>query len=185
MSEAHYYLRAVFPPEEIRGENIKVYLFFKEMFAADKFWNKNRNRADKEEFWIELSTDFPNIAKYINTLNLPKPNNSNTLSAYLIWGEEDGLEDEIEINSTILKWSSEQSDFLNLDGVADFLKSEYGAIDVRWTSEMLIDCFKILEMESGNEVVDAILNKPKENLPTFLNNHPLLNAKIAEKLTED
>lgn len=185
MSEERYYLRAIFPTEVVKGVDAEVVYFFKEMIAADKFWDKNRDRAEGEEFWEELSTNFPTVAKYINSLNLPKPYNSNTLSAVLIWGHEDSLEDEIIINGTIFKWSSEQSDFLNLDGVADFLKSEYDAIDVRWTSEALTDHFELLEMDAGNEVVGAILNLKKEDLPTFLNIHPTLDALIAEKLSED
>jgi len=185
MSEAHYYLRAIFPFEVVKGVDAKVVYFFKEMFATDKFWDKNKNRADKEEFWIELSTNFPTVAKYINSLNLPKPYNSNTLFGYLIWGHEDSLDDNILIHGSTFKWSCDQSSFLNLDGIANFLKSEYGAIDVRWTTDELTDHFELLEMESGNEVIEAILNKPKEDLPTFLNIHPLLDAKIAEKLTED
>lgn len=186
MSEAYYIFKATFQNELKKKDIQNIKSFFREMGKAHVWWNNNREKAAYKEFWTELSNKFPTVSKYINTqTTYVKPHNHNSLSGLLIWlPPENDLDEYLTIKTHTVKFCGEQSTFLTLDGLATFFKSHFGAVDTRWGSDEYLDMEEILDMEAGNDVVNAILNQKKENLPVFMNVHPLLDAKIAEKLKE-
>lgn len=187
MSESHYYLRAILPVEKGKETQLAIAKFIQEVYVAHNFWNKNRERAETDEFKTELSINFPTVAKYINSLNLPQPYTPNALCGTLMWGDPNYHEEDIVLSDdgTRFKWSSKQSCFLNLDGVVEFIKKEFNAIDVRWTSEELLDAWDFMDNEDGGEILQAILNMDKEDLAAFIHIHPILDNYISAKLAED
>ena len=183
MSEAFYIFKATFLNQLKKKDIQNIESFFRNMGAALSWWDHNRKNFCNVTY-TEFSKKFPEITKYINTIITP-PYKNNDLVGLLPWlPPEDDLDEYLTIESHTVKFSGEQSTFLTMDGLANYFKSHFGATDARWGSDEFLDMEEILDMEAGNEIVEAILNQDDKTLPLFINIHPLLDAKIAEKLSK-
>lgn len=170
MMSEFYYLKATFPQPLKKKEIIALKNFFKEMYNAADYWQEQ-----EKDFRLNCKKLFPTIALYLKGANM-----NNLSGTFLYKIEDDDL--DLDINGTELIYRGyEQSSYLDLDRLANFLKSHFGTIDVRYMSESEMEISDYIDMEMNNEIIEDIL-KHKEILPTLLRINPILDAKIAEAL---
>lgn len=184
MSEAFYYMKAIFPQPLNKKEKEDITSFFTEMCDAADHWHKHREFSDEEVFWNDFQTRFPVVSQYISSIkSLTRPYNGNSFTGVLMHRTDEDITDRIFLEGSEFYLSSEQSSFFSPDHIGNFLKSHFGAVIFRWGDDIEIDYHGILDAEITNEILTDLL-KQKEILPTLIGINPILDAKIAETLNK-
>ena len=174
MGSCFYYLRVTFPTA-LTAEKVKSLTDFFVQAAE----------AEDEEYELGVKTTFKALAKKYPAINHPeieKVWDDLRISGQIsVQGEALGVKE----GTTVLRYGNEVSHMADWGPLCDVMKEVFGASHAIWTSDESdgVDPGSVLDLQIFDDIVEKILNQPKNSLPTFLGIHPALDGMIADKLS--
>jgi hypothetical protein len=144
MGEACYYIKGYNCSKET-FEKIKE--FFLEGSKAEDWWQEHRG-IDREgkrgEFWSEFEQNFPLVTKYMKFRKLFGKDCNNDLAGELDFGTEEDIGDSMYLDEDEFRYSAVIWHCATWDGIANYLKKEFGLKNVRWISEEDANMFDLI-----------------------------------------
>ena len=145
MGEATYYLKACFKSGMEAKKNLEpIRAFLKEGCRAETFWRENRDKKP-ETFWPEFEKQFPRVTEFAKYAGVFGEDSNNGLAGVLNFGDEDFVENALRKESgPIILYSAYVWHFADWEPMANFIVSKWGAKEVRWISDELLNPFDLL-----------------------------------------
>ena len=146
MGECSYFLKAKFASHEkalVAAESLGKTLA--EVGEAYAFWQANRGKKNREEFWAEFEGKFPLAIEVLKLTRDVEVGGDchNGLAGKLSYCDQNAS--EVEVDGNEVKYSALVWHMADWDGLADWIKSALKAKAVTWASEEMIDPFDGLD----------------------------------------
>lgn len=172
MGSCCYYMRAVFAQP----------LTTKKVRDIQDFFLQASKAEDDDDFstkcsWKDITKKYP---------ALKHPIIKKEWRSLRIYGSDDVLYNlDAKEGQTIVRYRNEVSHLASWQPLCHIMTDVFGATDAKWISDEIDNASPdyILEYEDDKDIVEAILDKPSADLPTFLGIHPVLDARIAAILS--
>jgi hypothetical protein len=139
MGEATYYMKGNNCSEETLE---KIREFFKEGARAGDWWQEHRDyelEGRCDQFWSEFEVEFPLVTKYTKCIGIFGGDCNNDPAGQLDFGDEDEIDDNLELKGSQMKYSAYVWHFADWNGLMEFLQEEFGLKKCRWLSDENID----------------------------------------------
>lgn len=172
MGTCQYYLKASWAAPLTKAQADAVYEFFRQAGAYENASYRGKVTP------AELRRDFPLVARLSKAERVDLR-------------VQDAMDQDVcsllDINGIDVRYGAEVSHMATWGPLCTILKRDFGAARADWVSEESdgVGPGAVLEMQDDTTIVDALLAKPTKELPAYLGIHPLLDARIAERLAKE
>lgn len=155
MGRSTYYCKIFFDSNQSAEQALpKINAFLKQGVNANDFWQYHRDQSNRDEFWVDFDSNFPEIGNYLRTVQVRsfadgkvRPafggDHDNDLAGLLDFGDESDI-DRMSVHGNIIRYSAYVWHFADWDPMLDFIKRRYGAERYTWLNDEYVDYFDLL-----------------------------------------
>ena len=178
MGECTLCFRATWPEPLTEAQAEAINDFMHQLHGAYLYWI-DRQQDTARSFWPEFKEKFPRVADMLAMAGLKGRMPRKLACSLDVNPMDESLADE---GDRTIYHAAEVGHNGTWGHVGNYFKARLGAIGFEWLSEEDYGPGEVLDMQEATRVLAAILDRPDDALPQLMGIHPLLDAKIAEKL---
>ena len=138
MGECTYYFKAQFKSDTAAKKALpKIQKFLLENLKAQDFWQANRGESPTQEvFWEQFKEKFPITTAYLKSFNMLDGEKNNGLAGRLDLCSYPENVEYIQLDGSVIGYTANDVwHFADWSPLAEFLKTQFGAIKVAISSE--------------------------------------------------